>query len=55
MGANRFVNIVHLLSRSVSLYPNKNYVTGPLNSLCYLYKLVISIGTHSFNHSVYSP
>ena len=27
MGANRFVNIVHLLSQSVSLYPNKNYVT----------------------------
>ena len=27
MGANRFVTIVYLLSRSVSLYPNKNYVT----------------------------
>ena len=27
IGANRFVNIVYLLSRSVSLYPNKNYVT----------------------------
>ena len=27
MGANKFVNIVYLLSRSVSLYPNKNYVT----------------------------
>ena len=26
MGANRFVNTVYLLSRSVSLYPNKNYV-----------------------------
>ena len=46
MGANRFVNITYLLSRSVSLYPNK------ITLLCYLYKLVISIGTHSFNHSV---
>ena len=27
MGANRFVNIVYLLSQSVSLYQNKNYVT----------------------------
>ena len=26
MGANKFVNIVYLLSQSVSLYPNKNYV-----------------------------
>ena len=26
-GANRFVNVVYLLSRSVSHYPNKNYVT----------------------------
>ena len=52
MGANRFVTIVYLLSRSVSLYPNKKIRYGPLNSLCYLYKLVISIGTHSFNHSV---
>ena len=25
--SNRFVNIVYLLSRSVSLYPNKKYVT----------------------------
>ena len=30
MGANRFVNTVYLLSRSVSLYPNKKYVTDRL-------------------------
>ena len=39
MGVNRFVNIIYLL---------------PLNALCYLYKLVISIGIHSFKHSVIS-
>ena len=26
-GVNRFVNIVYLLSRSVSVYPNRIYVT----------------------------
>ena len=48
-----FVNIVYLLSRSVHFIQIKLRY-GPLNSLCYLYRQVISIGTHAFNQCLIS-